>query len=263
MFVFILLVFLRLLAALIMSFLTFKLPCLTPNGNGERGRWVYIREYNKPVAHRFSRFFFLSLLFFPGPFFSIRGLFISPSSVLEIAKENFDSHRCNDRLSITHFPQLCRAKHSFQRDIKELYHFAVGNGRFSRWLRRFRSIRRTSSPNGKRGLLVSVSFRIHEKPGKTRFTRSSEIKPEKRQRDGGMFSIYFPKGRVFLFSTYTRPFPFAPLFVLRIFSCCTEDGKRRTDGSCEGFYKVEKRQTKFKHLPYQYKTIHSFTCDEM
>lgn len=112
------------------EFLNVQTSLLGSHRNGERGKWVYIREYNKPVTpiDFLALFFSLSLSFsfsLDWSFFSVRGLFISPPSVLEIAKENFDSHRCNDRLSITHFPQLCRAKHSFQRDISELYHFAV------------------------------------------------------------------------------------------------------------------------------------------
>lgn len=107
------------------EFLNVQTSLLGSHRNGERGRWVYIREYNKPVAHRFPRSLSFSLPTLSRPLFLSADFSSLCRAFLEIAMENFDSHRCNDRLSITHFPQLCRAKHSFQRDIRELYHFAV------------------------------------------------------------------------------------------------------------------------------------------
>lgn len=143
-----------------------------------------------------------------------------------------------------------RAKHSFRRDISELYHFAVWR------MDAFRGAAPTF-PFDKARILPSPRRQtggtfLFEFTGKRVLARSSEIKLGKRQRDGGMFSIYFPKGRAFSYSplVYARSFPFAPLFVLRISSRCTGGGECRTDGSREGFCEAREntRGRKFKNL---------------
>ena len=104
--------------ALIMSFLTIKLP--SSWFSSEIGEFTFESIISPQFIFR-SFFLLVSLFLRFSPFSWTFPLL----NILEIAGRNFPTCRCNDSLSITHFSQLCRAIHSFQRDINELYHFVV------------------------------------------------------------------------------------------------------------------------------------------